>query len=367
MKLKLLDKYIFSQVFLACFGCVFIFMIVWIMPEILLKTVQRTISGVYTIEMAISVLLYELPKVLNIALPVGMLLGTLLTFDKLSKDFEITVMRGSGFHFFRVIASVIILSVFVMGLTFIVTSKLLPYSACKLNEIKGEYRSSHFVFPIKNPDDSMKKILIISSFDDNNIRDVIVLNFYDQNQKGSSLLSSILVSDFVKYHKNNWILNSAKKYKISEDGIFKEVSEVKKLKVLSGESAKNAYKLMKYSVYRDRELTNPQISEYIKLLKKERMDDEYRFMLNKYIQRFVHSFMCILFAILGCLLGFSKPREQKFIGMLIAVGIIFAYYITIPFFDLLAEKSILSPWVTSLIAPFVAITLIISLKKMKDL
>ena len=77
--------------------------------------------------------------------------------------------------------------------------------------------------------------------------------------------------------------------------------------------------------------------------------------------------MCVLFTILGCILGFSKPREQKFIGMLAAVGIIFAYYITIPFFDMLAEKAILSPWVTSMIAPVCAIIVIIVLKKVKDL
>ena len=65
MKIKLLDKYIFSQVFFACFGCIFIFMIVWIMPEIFLKTVQKAISGIYTVEMAVSILIYELPKVLN--------------------------------------------------------------------------------------------------------------------------------------------------------------------------------------------------------------------------------------------------------------------------------------------------------------
>ena len=62
-------------------------------------------------------------------------------------------------------------------------------------------------------------------------------------------------------------------------------------------------------------MTNAQISEYIKLLKKERMDDEYRFMLNKYIQRFVHSAMCIVFAILGCLLGFSANKSKNGIVM----------------------------------------------------
>lgn len=367
MKLKLLDRYVLSQVFLTCFACIFIFMIVWIMPEILLKTIQRTINGTYTIEMALSILVFELPKVLNIALPVGMLLGTILTFDKLSKDSEVTIFRSSGIPFFRIIASVIVLSVFATGLTFVVGSKFLPYSANKLKDIKGEIRSSQFVFPVKKTDDSMEKILIVSNFDDNNIRDVIVLNFYDEYETGSSLLSSILVSDFVKYDHKTWTINKAKKYMISEEGIFSQIGDIKDVPILEGHSAKNAYKLMKYSVYRDREMTNPQISEYIKLLKQERMDDEYRFMLNKYIQRFVHSAMCIVFAILGSLLGFSRPREQKFIGMLIAVGVIFGYYITIPFFDLLAEKAILSPWITAMIAPIAAITLIVIIKKSKDL
>ena len=367
MKLKLIDKYVLSQVFMTCFGCIFIFMIVWIMPEILLKTVQRIINGTYTLQTGLSILLFELPKVLNIALPVGMLLGTILTFDKLSKDFEVTVLRGSGIPFFRIIASVIVISVFAMGFTFIVGSKLLPLSANKLKDIKGDSRSSQFVFPVKNNQGYMDKIIIVPNFDENNIRDAIVLNFYPESSESSSLLSTIYISDYVKYNNNNWMINTAKRYHITEDGIFKQIDDVADVPILNYPTSENAYKLMKYSIYRDRELTNAQISEYIQLLKKERMDDEYRFMLNKYIQRFTHSFMCVLFAILGCLLGFSQPREQKFLGMLIAVSIIFAYYITIPFFDLLAEKAILSPWITSMIPPIVAIILIFVFKKAKDL
>ena len=367
MKIKLLDRYIFNQVLISSIGCILIFMIVWIMPETFLKTVQRTINGTYTIDMAISILVNELPKVLNIALPVGMLLGTIITFEKLSKDFEITVMRSCGFSFIRIIVSVIILSVLATGCTFIVGSKLLPYSACKLKVLKNNDDSSQFVFPIKKENGALEKILIVPLYSDNKIKDVIVLNFYDESKEGSSLLSSIIMSDYVKYDYKSWKINTAKKYVISKEGIFKSIENVKDIEILNSESAVNVYKLMKYAMFRDRELTNAQISEYIKILKQERMDDEYRFMLNKYIQRFVHSFMCILFAFLGCLLGFSKPREQKFIGMLIAVGVIFGYYITIPFFDLLAEKGILSPWITSMIAPVSVIVLIIVLKKLKDL
>ena len=153
-----------------------------------------------------------------------------------------------------------------MGATFIVGSKLLPISACKLKEIKGDSRSSQFVFPVKNENGSMKKILIISNFDDNNIRDMIVLNFYNEATEGSSLLSSILVSDYVKYKDNNWTINIAKKYQISKEGIFEEVDTTKDVKVLDGNVGGNAYKLMKYSIFRDREMSNAQISEYIKII-----------------------------------------------------------------------------------------------------
>lgn len=369
MKIKLLDRYIFSQVFMACFACVFIFMIVWIMPEILPKTLQRVLNGTYTIETGLSILVFEMPKVLNIALPVGMLLGSILTFDKLSKNFEITVMRGSGFSFFRIISSVIILSFLVMGLAFVVGSDLLPYSANKLKTIKGESRSSQFVFPVKKTDGAMDKILVVSNFDDNNIRDVIVLNFYNDYEKGSSLLSSIIMSDYVKVDsdKMTWKINQGKEYMISEDGIFHQISGVKDLTVLEGQRSINAQKLMKYSIYRDRELTNLQMAEYTYLLHQEQMDDEFRSMLNKLIKRFVHPAMCVIFAILGCLLGFSKPREQKFLGLLLAVGVIFVYYITLPFFDLLAEKGVLSPLITSVLPAIATFILIIFVKKHKDL
>ena len=42
--------------------------------------------------------------------------------------------------------------------------------------------------------ESMEKIIIVPNFDDNNIRRVIVLNFYDYTEKGTSLLSSILIA-----------------------------------------------------------------------------------------------------------------------------------------------------------------------------
>ena len=108
-------------------------------------------------------------------------------------------------------------------------------------------------------------------------------------------------------------------------------------------------------------------SSCIRKFEKENLMEEYNYTLNKYLQRFFHPFICVLLAILGCILGFSKPREQRLIGFTIAVGCIFVYYITLPFFDLLAEKEILSPYITATLPTFAFLIAIYAFYKSKDL
>ena len=131
--------------------------------------------------------------------------------------------------------------------------------------------------------------------------------------------------------------------------------------------AEDAYILMQNSTKKERDINNRDLKKYIQLLKKENMDEECRLMYNKYLQRYLHPFVCILLAIMGALLGFSKPREQKLIGFTIAIGCIFVYYITLPFFDLLAEKWVLPPLITAATPPIAFLCAIIAFYKSKQL
>ena len=99
---KIFDGYITKQVFAATLVCIFLFVVIWIAPETLLKVIKRTLAGIYTPWVGIQLLIYEIPKIIGKALPVGLLLGTLFTFDKLTKDSELTVLRGIGLSFWRI-------------------------------------------------------------------------------------------------------------------------------------------------------------------------------------------------------------------------------------------------------------------------
>ena len=366
------DKYIFTQVLTTTIVAILLFTIVWIAPEMLLNTIKKILRDEYTLKTGIMVLVYELPKILGKAFPVGLLLGSLFTFDKLSKDSELTIFRAVGMSFSRILRPVLILSFIVTYLCFVTYDKLIPYSCQKLQEIKGGTTLTQFIYTKKDDNNHPEQAVIVSRFFKDEMTNVIVLNFSKQVFDDLHGLNNILVAE--TGHKGidsqglpSWVLENVTSYDINEDGIFKKITKNDREYILNGEDAEDAYTIMINSTKRDRDINNKDLKHYVGLLKKANLDEDYRLMANKYLQRFFHPFVCVLLAIMGCLLGFSKPREQRLIGFTIAIGCIFVYYITLPFFDLLAEKGVLPPLVTAAFPPLAFLCAIIAFYKSRDL
>ena len=365
-KITIYDKYIFKQVTMASLVAILLFTIVWIAPEILLNTIKGALAGEYGLKTAVLLLFYELPKILDKAFPVGLLLGTLFTFDKLSKDSEITIFRAVGMSFPRIIAPVVVLSLIFTLLCFITGDKGTPMAAEKMRAIRGSVRTAQYIYTQKDKSGHPLMAVIVSKSTNKKLQNVIVLDFSSHVYQDVHQLSNIYSAKSGYVENDKWVLNDISNYRISNDGIYL-IQHINKMNVLEGEATSNAYILMTYSTMKERDITNHNLKKYVKLLKKENLSEEYHYILNKYLQRFFHPFVCVLLAILGCLLGFSKPREQRLVGFTIAIGCIFIYYITLPFFDLLAEKEILSPFITATF-PTIAFTIAIcGFYKSKDL
>ncbi len=367
MRIKVYDKYIFNQVMLATLVCILLFTIVWIAPETMLKIIQRTMKGSYTIEVAIQLLAFEIPKIMDKALPIGIFLGSLFTFDRLSKDSELTIFRSVGLSFWRILAPVIALSIIVTMICLYVSDILSPFSCNKLMQLKDESNRSNFVYVIKDKTGHPLQIVILPDFGTDGVKEPVIMNFSSKYYNDAAVLQELVIGEHAQIKENELIVMSGKKYTIDENGIYKAITPLENENVLAADKASILYELSNFKLKRERDLTNKQLIRYMKLLKQEELNDEFNDILNKFLQRYFHSFMCILFAILGCILGFSQPREQRLIGFTVAIGITFLYYITLPMVDMLAEKSILSPLVTSTIHPFMVFMAICLAKVIKDI
>lgn len=366
------DRYIFTQVLVTTLVAILLFTIVWIAPEMLLSTIKKVLGGIYTPKTGLLVLLYEIPQILGKAFPVGLLLGSLFTFDKLSKDSELTIFRAVGMSFSRILRPLLVLSLIVTWLCFITYDKLIPISCQKLQEIKGNKMLTQYIYTQKDEKGRPKEAVIVSKFLNGKMYDVIVMDFADKIFDDLHGLENVLIAEKGIKGKNKkgvpcWVLTNVTSYDINDEGIFQAIRKIPRVNVLEGEASENAYTIMINSTKRDRDINNKDLKNYVELLKKENLDEEYRLFLNKYLQRFFHPFVCVLLAIMGCLLGFSKPREQRLIGFTIAIGCIFVYYITLPFFDLLAEKGVLHPLICAAFPPLAFLGAIILFYKSKDL
>lgn len=366
------DRYIFTQVLITTIVAIMLFTIVWIAPEMLLNTIKKVLEGVYTAKTGVLVLIYEMPKILGKAFPVGLLLGSLFTFDKLSKDSELTIFRAVGMSFSRILRPLLVLSFIVTYLCFVTYDKWIPYTCQKLEEIKGGQMLTQYIYTKKDENNNPEQAVIVSRFFEGEMNDVIVMNFSKQVFDDLHGLDNILVGEIGHKGVNpngepSWVLDNVTSYDINEDGIFRKITKHDKAYILNGEDANDAYTIMINSTKKDRDINNKDLKKYVDLLKKENLDEDYRLMANKYYQRFFHPFVCVLLAVMGCLLGFSKPREQRLIGFTIAIGCIFVYYITLPFFDLLAEKGVLPPLATAAIPPLAFLLAIIMFYRTRDL
>ncbi len=365
-KLSLLDKFVLSQVFGATLVCLVLFIIVWIAPETLFKVIKKVLNHEVTVLIGFKLLILEIPKVLAKAIPVGILLGSIFTFDRLSKNSELAILRGIGISFNRIMLPVICFGVVLSAFCYIVNDKLVPIASNKLGESRGG--GSHFVYILENKDKTPKQNIIVSNFAPGVLYDIIVMNFSNEKYSDVTTFKSIIFAP-IAYPKNDaWYIKDATRYDIDEDGIYHNVEKLPEYKILTDSNqAQEVYNLMLNTTRKERVFTNHQISKYAKLLKKANFSDEYRYFKAKLYQRYLHPLTCILFAIIGCLLGFAPPRSQRLIGFTIAVGMIFGYYITLPFFDLLAQKAVLPPFICAVLPIVLFIISIFIIKKVKDL
>ncbi len=364
LKIKILDKFIFTQVLAAVLVCVFLFAIIWIAPETLVRIIKKYFLDHITIQHAFKLLMYELPKVLLNILPIGIFLGTVFTFDKFSKNNELAILRGIGLSYNRIMASVMVIGVVFSLACFYVADRLVPWASMASGE--GRWFKQQFVYIKKDENKIPIQGVIISHHTLNQIKDLTVVNFKENEKTGLFGFESILTAPYALKKDNHWVLPSGKEYTISESGVYNSIKDVENYVILQ-DAGDDVYALMKGATRRDRSFTSAEMWEYIKLLDKQDYVDEKNYFLAKFYQRFLHPITCLIFAIIGCLLGCSPPRSQRLVGFTIVASILFAYYITMPFFNLLAEKGVMPPFVTASI-PFVAFIIgIFIIKKVKDL
>ena len=109
LKIRILDKYIFREVFLSFLFAICAFSAVFIGSGTLFRIAQYITDYGASLPSVIKIFVFSLPGVVMWTFPMSMLLASLLTFGRLSSSSEITAMKSCGIGFGRIAAPAILL------------------------------------------------------------------------------------------------------------------------------------------------------------------------------------------------------------------------------------------------------------------
>ncbi len=316
------------------------FTVVLLMDKIL-KLITLVVSGVNLFQI-LMLLFFISPSFLIFTIPMALLLGTLLSFGRLSGDSEIIAFKASGISLYQLYLPISILSMSAYLLTSFLVFYGLPWG-------NRGFISTLYLMTQSKANIEIKERVFIDLF-----KGLVI--YVDKVPVQEKRMEGVLIFDRREKEKFNTIF--AKEGFLSSNPKSREVV----LRLLDGdihrfESKTNVYQKMKFDTYdlrleiekalaawgarlREKEMSIDEIKKKIetkKMIGEDTTDLEIEFH-----KRYAIPFACIIFGLVGVPLGIQPRRSGRSYGFILSLFIILAYYISLVIFEIFGEKKTIS-------------------------
>lgn len=343
LSIKLLDRYIaneFWQPFLFGVGIV---TGVWFGAD-QLKTIFNLImkAGV-PLNMAFMILGLHLPEIIVMTIPIGVLLGTLLVFNRLSGDSEIIALRTSGISFYRIMVAPLVFGVITSMLSFGINECVVPVAnkTSKKLEFLALYKSelpsgqANFTYFERGKDLALNRIFYVGMYNGKVLANVIILDFTHDS------LMQIITAASGMFNHGEWTLNKGRTYVLSGQSDIARILQFESL-VIPG--IRNAQTALDTNVA-PKDMNMFELYDHINLLKKT--NSTTNDLLVRFYQKFSQPLACLIVALAGAPLGLLGRRSRNNIGFIYSAAIVFVYYVLQSSSGALGEAGRLDPMVAA--------------------
>lgn len=353
---KILDKYILKQVIELFLMGVFVFTTIIFASDTFITLIKQIAKFGIPFKVAFIIILLNLPSVIVMTIPMGVLLSTVMTLNRLSLSSEITVMRACGIGINRIARSIFVFAVVMALSCFIINESIVPVMTKQAKDLAlwalGQKNipdgKENFVFKELSDNGSLKRLFYVGMCEDKTLYNITVLD----NAKDGTI--QVLQAREGHTSPKGWIFEKGATYTIGKRGqvlnttLF-DTSTVQFGLDLSREMNKNLAKEKNFV-------------SLLKYLKKPEIDPKDKQVYTiELFDKIALPVTTIVFVLLGVPLAITPPRVRYNRGFLFSILIIFAYYIVralsisfgeagslIPFFAAWLPNIILTIWGTFL-------------------
>jgi len=350
---SIMDRYLAMQLLPPFLFGVGAFTSVVLAIDSLFELLRKVVESGLPITIALQVFFLKLPYVMVYSFPMSILLATLMTYSRLSSQSELIALRGCGVSVYRMILTAVILSFAVTGITYLFNEQIAPaanYQATMtleqaLKSDKPTFKQENIYYPeyrdIKQADGTNSKILsrlfYADQFDGKKMKGLTII---DRSQAG---LDQILVSESAQWNtaKQVWDFYDGTIYLVAPDRSYRNILRFEHQQLQLPRTPLNLAE-------NNRDYGEMNISQAMEQLQIERLGgnrQKIRKLEVRIQQKIAFPFVCVIFGLVGSVMGSIPQRTGRGTSFGISVIVIFSYYLLLSVAGALAQAGILSPFI----------------------
>ena len=228
--LKILDRYVLTQFIEAFLIGIVVFTSIIFATDAFLTIVKQVTNYGIPLHVAAMLIVLKMPSMLVLAVPMGVLLSTLLTINRMNNEHEIVILRSCGVSIKRLSKPILICAFVAALLGFLVNEIVAPYASEKakmltvLAIVQKNVPDGKRNFTYKEVKNGMlKRIFHIASVEDKKLHDIMILNLAEKST------IQVTYSKEGRTTPEGWVLENGAVYTINKNDKFLNTATFKQL------------------------------------------------------------------------------------------------------------------------------------------
>lgn len=349
--IKLLDKYILKQVIEMFIMGVLVFTSIIFASDTFMTLIKQIAKYGIPFKIAFILVILSLPSIFVMTIPMGVLLSTVMTLNKLSLASELTVMRACGIGFNRIAKPVFIFAAVMCLASFFINETVVPimtrqskdlalWAFCQKNIPEGKH---DFTFQELNEDRSLKRLFYVESCEDKTFKNVTVLDM------SKSKTIHVLQAQSGGSSPKGWIFNNGIIYTIEKNGKVLNSTYFGKTVAQFGINLKKELK---------RNVANEHNFLQLCVFIAHNKSLSYRqSLIISLFDKLALPLTTIVLVLIGVPLAITPPRVRYNRGFLFSIIIIFVYYLIRALSLSFGEAGSLNPFIAAFM-PNIILTIV---------
>ncbi|BAW95556.1 permease, YjgP/YjgQ family protein [[Synechococcus] sp. NIES-970] len=362
-KFSILDRYIVGELNLAFIFGLGLFSALGVAVGSLFDLLAQVRESRLLFDVALKVMALKMPEFIGFALPMAVLLATLIVYSRLSGDSEIVALRSLGISVYRLILPALLFSILVTTLTFIFKDQVIPRANAQatlildqaLQQQQGEFRDEKIIYPEYGEDEVLKRLFYAAEFDGKQMRDLTIID------RSNGSLNQIVTAEAAGWDlaRNQWNFQNGIIYLINADGSSRNVLRFDQHQIqLSNELDLNQEEP------KHEDMSLAELQRYIATLaaQPDRDETNFRKLKVRFQEKISFPFICLAIGLIGAAIGLRPQSASKATGFGLCVGLVFGYYFMAFMISSVGVAGYLHPilaaWLPNLIVMAIAMGLV---------